>query len=356
MGDEFPKLSALKAAVPARCFEPSTLRSLSYLLFDLALISLCYFGLTYVSAWYFEWPLIFAIGTLLWSLFVIGHDAGHGSFSKSRSINTTIGILTHSAILVPYRGWQRSHAMHHMKTGHFREEEVFRPCRAEEDRAFRKVLFRSGIFIFIGWPMYKLGFRNLTTYDPINGSHYLPTSDLYTTSVRWSWYAGLIVLAAFLALYIGLGFVFGWGFFAKYILAPYLIYGTWLTFVTYMQHVAPEVPVYDTGDWSRVKGALATVDRNYGPFNWITHNIGNLHVIHHLFPTIPHYRLQEATDAVRPLLGKRYIRSDRFVLFDFIRTLIGCHYVEHQSGRETWKSAYFFAPNRGQNGKPLPVE
>ena len=343
----------LRALVPDRCFQPNIWRSSAYLVFDLILIAACYIALANVSVWYFEWPLIAMIGTLCWSIFVVGHDAGHGGFSKNRTVNTVVGILTHAAILVPYRGWQRSHAQHHMKTGHFREEEVFRPCRAEEDRLFRKVLFRSGIFVIIGWPMYKLGFRNLTTYDPIKGSHYLPTSNLYTSSVKASWYLGLLALVGFLGLYLGLGAVLGWGFFAKYILAPYLIYGAWLTFVTYMQHVAPEVPVYDGDDWTRLKGALASVDRNYGPFNWLTHNIGNLHVIHHLYPTIPHYRLQEASDAVVPALGAAYLKSDRFVLFDFVRTLIGCHYVERGDGVEVYKSAYGFARNRGRNGQPI---
>lgn len=344
--------SELRAAIPERCLQANGWRSSAYLVFDLAMIALCYGALSQVSAWYFEWPLIFMIGTFCWSLFVIGHDAGHGCFAKNRTVNTVAGILIHAAILVPYRGWQRSHALHHAKAGHFREEEVFRPCRAEEDRLFRKILFRSGIFVLIGWPMYKLGFRNLTTYSPVKGSHYLPLSNLFTPSVRVSWYLGLAALAGFLALYIGLGVTYGWGFFAKYILAPYLIYGGWLTFVTYMHHVAPEVPVYDAKDWTRLRGALASVDRNYGPFNWITHNIGNLHVVHHINPTIPHYRLQEATDAVRPLLGAHYLKSERFVLWDFVRTLIGCHFVEPGDGREVYKSAYSFARNYGRNARP----
>lgn len=349
----------LHAAIPARCFEPNVWRASAYLLFDLMVIAGLYWALTQVNAWYFEWPIIFMIGTMLWSLFVIGHDAGHGSFAKNRMINSTIGILVHGAILVPYRGWQRSHALHHMKTGHFKLEEVFRPAGKGEDTLFRKIIFRSGIFVIIGWPMYKLGIRNLTTYKPITGSHYLPQSDLYTKSVRVSWYLGLAALVGFLSLYIGLGVIFGWGFFAKYILAPYLIYGAWLTFVTYMQHVAPDVPVYDEKDWTRLKGALASVDRDYGPFNWLTHNIGNLHVIHHIFPTIPHYRLQEATDAVKPILGEHYLTSDRFVVADFISSQLRCHYVVPDDGFERYESAYGWLkpkqPIVSGNGTASPV-
>lgn len=340
----------LKAAIPDHCFRADAVRSSAYLLMDLGLIAVCYWALSLVSAWYLEAILLFLVGTLLWSVFVIGHEAGHGAFARSRRTNTIAGILAHSMILVPYRGWQRSHALHHAKTGHLREEEVFRACRADEDRLFRKVIFRSGIFVLIGWPLYKLGFRNIATYDPVKGSHYLTTSDLYAPHVKATWIASLVGVAVFLSIYIGLGMVFGWAFFAKYILVPYLVYGGWLSFVTYMQHVSPEVPVYDAGDWSGLKGALATVDRNYGPFGWLTHHTGDYHVIHHIFPTIPHYHAKEATEAIRPLLGDMYLRSPRFVLADFVRTLVGCHYVAPGEGREVYKSAYRFAPNFG--GEP----
>lgn len=46
-------------------------------------------------------------------------------------------------------------------------------------------------------------------------------------------------------------------------------------------------------EWSYLRGGLTTVDRDYGIFNNIHHDIGT-HVIHHLFPQIPHYHLVEA--------------------------------------------------------------
>lgn len=46
-------------------------------------------------------------------------------------------------------------------------------------------------------------------------------------------------------------------------------------------------------EWSYLRGGLTTVDRDYGWINNIHHDIGT-HVIHHLFPQIPHYNLVQA--------------------------------------------------------------
>jgi omega-3 fatty acid desaturase (delta-15 desaturase) len=46
-------------------------------------------------------------------------------------------------------------------------------------------------------------------------------------------------------------------------------------------------------EWSYTRGGLSTIDRDYGWFNKVHHDIGT-HVVHHLFPQIPHYHLVEA--------------------------------------------------------------
>ena len=50
-------------------------------------------------------------------------------------------------------------------------------------------------------------------------------------------------------------------------------------------------------EWSYLRGGLSTIDRDYGIFNKIHHDIGT-HVVHHLFPQIPHYNLEEAVSAL----------------------------------------------------------
>lgn len=59
-----------------------------------------------------------------------------------------------------------------------------------------------------------------------------------------------------------------------------------------------------------MRGGLSTIDRDYGIFNNIHHDIGT-HVVHHLFPQIPHYNLVEATEAVKPVLGDYYREPEK---------------------------------------------
>ncbi len=63
-------------------------------------------------------------------------------------------------------------------------------------------------------------------------------------------------------------------------------------------------------EWSYLRGGLSTLDRDYGIFNKIHHDIGT-HVVHHLLPQIPHYHLEEATAAVKPVMGPYYRCSRR---------------------------------------------
>jgi omega-3 fatty acid desaturase (delta-15 desaturase) len=73
---------------------------------------------------------------------------------------------------------------------------------------------------------------------------------------------------------------------------------------TYLQDLM-SVLAFECQEWNYMRGGLSTIDRDYGWFNNIHHDIGT-HVVHHLFPQIPHYHLIEATEAIKPVLGQYY--------------------------------------------------
>ncbi|MEL7129116.1 MAG: fatty acid desaturase [Pseudomonadota bacterium] len=352
----------LRAAIPNVCFERSTARALGHLFLDYSLIAILYLGVYLSPHWALQLPLIFLIGTVFWGTFVIGHEAGHGSFSRHARLNTLVGLISHGIILVPYRSWQRSHAMHHKHTGHLKKEEVFRAVKPHQEVLAHMMIFRTPLFLLFGWPLYLIGLRNAKQMHPVKNSHFTTASDLYSKPVKISYWASIALVAAFAAAYTSVWILFGFAAFATYILLPYLVFAGWLTFVTYMQHVSPEVPVHDEETWTGLNGALSTVDRNYFPFNRLTHRIGDCHVIHHLFPTIPHYHAKTATEAIKPLLGQRYLSSNRSVWVDFFHTLTRCHFVERDTGGTyRYKSAYPFVPNfsaakRRQNVPVAPAE
>jgi fatty acid desaturase len=67
---------------------------------------------------------------------------------------------------------------------------------------------------------------------------------------------------------------------------PYWMFVVWLDVVTYLHHhgsenPAEKMPWYRGEQWSYLRGGLTTLDRDFGIFNKIHHNI-ETHVVHHL--------------------------------------------------------------------------
>lgn len=87
----------------------------------------------------------------------------------------------------------------------------------------------------------------------------------------------------------------------------------------------------DVQEWSYLRGGLSTIDRDFGIFNKIHHDIGT-HVLHHLFPQIPHYHLEEATE-VRDLNGPLLFSAcNRLVLGQGVQAVPTCSHVMSWAG------------------------
>lgn len=342
----------IRAAIPKHCFSRPLTKSFSYLFWDLFLVGVLVYASTFIELvsnelcgptagpilrhvlWVAYWICQGCVATGLW---VIGHECGHRGFADSELINDVVGLIVHSALLVPYFSWQISHRRHHSNTGSVEHDEVFVPKHASAEEVALKKKQLAGehedeegfiqstlstlsrmyyivVMLTLGWPAYLLA--NVTSnrsYDPrawVN--HFLPSSPIYTTGSAMDAHNQKLIMISDVALFgmfavlykfvqlTSLSYVFYIYF------MPYLVVNFWLVLITYLQHTDLNLPHYTDGEWDWLRGALATIDRDYGFLNVVLHHITDTHVVHHLFSPMPHYHAEEATAAVKGMLGDYY--------------------------------------------------
>lgn len=226
-------------------------------------------------------------------VFIIQHDAGHGSFFKSKKWNTIIGNICSVVTLTPYDMWRTNHAIHHAHNGdleHRGTGDVY-TMTADEYRALSQVkrfgyrLYRHPLFLFlVGGPMmFLVLFRLPFAYKHIHNRRGLMSvirTDLaFLTLIAIGWLT--IGLGNFLLVYIPM-------------VATAASVGVWLF---YVQHQFEEAYWSKDPHWTYEDAALkgSTYYKLPRILQWFSGNIG-LHHIHHLSPLIPNYLLQDCHD------------------------------------------------------------
>ncbi|HEY9647650.1 MAG TPA: fatty acid desaturase [Chroococcidiopsis sp.] len=332
-------LQDVRDAIPAHCFQPNLARSLSYFFLDIGIIALLYWVVArFDSIWFL--PIFWlAQGTMFWALFVVGHDCGHGSFSRYRQLNYLIGHLSHAPILVPFHGWRISHRTHHANTGNIDTDESWYPVTESQynTMSWYEKLARFNLILLV-YPLYL--FRRSPGKQ---GSHFLPNKHLFRPHEKWHVLTSTLWCLGMIALLVGLGVQFGLLFVVKYYVMPYIVFVIWLDLVTFLHHTDVEVPWYRGEDWYFLKGALSTIDQDYGFINPIHHNIGT-HVAHHIFLSIPHYHLLEATEAIKPVLGEHYRVSRQPIWKSLWHACKNCYFVADHGSK-----VYYQPPRRSRS-------
>jgi omega-3 fatty acid desaturase (delta-15 desaturase) len=293
-------IANIRRAIPAHCFTPSYTWSLFYMLRDVTLFASAvwvYPNWVHDSSWITHLLYWNIYGFLGWCVFVIGHDCGHNSFSKSRILNGVCGHICHAILLVPFYPWARSHHQHHSYHNHKIKDRSYPwMTKAQLDAYswFVRQIITSIINPFVGFWVYLY-----YGIEP-EGSHMIWFGQLYADASSFEKIkAGISIVTVALWLNISL-LILCQASLTLWLLA----YGGvvamtyfWLFVVTWFQHHDEQTYVYDHDTWTFTKGALQTVDRHVGyGIDDLHHHITDGHVVHHLFFTsIPHYHLQEAT-------------------------------------------------------------
>ncbi|POS84452.1 putative Delta(12) fatty acid desaturase [Erysiphe pulchra] len=396
-------INDIRNAIPKHCFERSGLRGLGYVARDIASLALTFFLFNkYVTPDNFPNTVVrsflwasytFIQGLFGTGLWVLAHECGHQSFSTSKILNDTTGWICHSALLVPYFSWKISHGKHHKATGHMERDMVFVPKTREvyasrigrlvheldelTEEAPLATLFHSIAQQLVGWPLYL--FANVTGHNchenhpegrglgKSNGigrgvNHFSPKSPLFESKD-----AGLILLSD-----IGVGLtvtalvllskMYGFSNILVWYILPYLWVNHWLVAITFLQHTDPSLPHYNGSSWNFVRGAAATIDREFGFIGrTLFHEIIETHVLHHYVSTIPFYHAEEATEAIKPVMGKHYRSNTEGGSLGFLKSLWTtarwCQWVEPSEGAVgDGKGIYFFRNHNGLGLKPLKMQ
>ncbi|DAZ92563.1 TPA: hypothetical protein N0F65_012793 [Lagenidium giganteum] len=338
----------LRTAIPAHCFERSLVRSLGHLAVNLAQCAALAVAATFIDRAPVPAPVRWVLWALYWffqgayltGIWVIAHECGHQAYSDSEVVNNSIGLVLHSALLVPYHSWRISHRRHHSNTGSCENDEVFVPVSKSvyaatwtehlEDSPLYN-LYGIVMMLSVGWmPGYL--FFNATgpaKYNNQAKSHFNPYAAMFNDRERWMvvlsdiFFGGAVVGLAWLTYQYSLVTMI------KFYFVPYLIVNAFLVLITYLQHTDTYIPHFREGEWNWLRGALCTVDRSFGSYlDGVLHHIVDTHVCHHIFSKMPFYHAQEATEVLKPLLGRFYLKDTTPVPLALWRSYNYCKYVE----------------------------
>jgi fatty acid desaturase len=378
--DDFPKANELRAVIPADCFEPDTATSLGYLSVSMLATAACTaVGVNMLSVLSPENPLTWPIwaaysavtGTVAMGLWVLAHECGHGAFSKDRKLQDFVGYAIHSLMLVPYYSWQRSHAVHHQYTNHVELGETHVPERMvsqdEGSLALRNLILKTfgpetGIKVWgvqqlfmhlvVGWPAYLLigatgghgrGMTNHFYPNPLTEPEQ-PKKELFPGNWKEKVYQSDIGIAAVVAAVATWAACHGAAEVMALYGGPLLVINAWLVTYTWLQHTDVDVPHFSSDNHSFVKGALHTIDRPYdkmdpwGVIDFLHHKIGTTHVAHHFDSTIPHYKAQAATDAVKAKFPEVYMYDPTPIPEALWRVAKGCTACEKRGEAWIWNN------------------
>ena len=135
-----------------------------------------------------------------------------------------------------------------------------------------------------------------------------------------------------------------------------------LVAITFLQHTDPSLPHYTADEWNFVRGAAATIDREFGFIGrHLLHGIIETHVLHHYVSSIPFYHADEASEAIRPVMGKHYRADVAGGPLGFIKALYKsarmCQWVEPNAGATaSGKGVLFYRNRNGLGSKPAVLK
>jgi omega-6 fatty acid desaturase (delta-12 desaturase) len=243
-------------------------------------------------------------------LFLIGHDACHGSFFKSQLLNDIFGRVAFLPSMTAFSLWDVGHNVAHHGFNNLKgRDQVWAPFSKEEFDALprhRRVLeriYRSGA----GWGLYyllELWWKKL---------YFATRRQIGASRARYQWDSllvtvGMVLWVALVALVAKQTEQSFWLLLALGIVVPFALWNFIMGFVVFVHHTHPGIAWFQRRqEWQRYRAYLTATVHVRFPFgiDRLMHNIME-HNAHHLNPRIPMYSLRKAQRMLNERFNDQY--------------------------------------------------
>ena len=262
-------------------------------------------------------------GVLLAMLFVVGHDACHGSYTSRRRLNAVVGRIAFLPTMTPFSTWELSHNLtHHVYTNLKPLDYVWMPLSKSEYDAlpgWRRRLervYRHPLGLAVYYPVEIWWKRLLFTRG--KGIYF---ADSALSCGVFLIALGLIARSGPLAVL----FAMVW---------PFAIWSWLMSWALLAQHTHPRVPWFDDERLWRAAQAQARVTVHLiapRPLNFLLHRIME-HTAHHLDVTVPLYHLAAAQAELERACEEVVV--ERWTPRSFVRRIRECKLYDYS--RRQW--------------------
>ena len=334
-------VKTIRDALPSMSRERSTLQGFAYF----AVSAVAYLVLLIAIAWAEHWVtrvlVAVACGLSVAILFVVGHDACHGSLTPSTVVNGWLGRIAFLPSLHPYAAWEYSHnALHHGFTNLRGKDPVYCPMTVEEYRAtprWRQRLERVYRSVPGLLPLYlaEIWWKLEIAPSAEHRKHIRKRGSYgFDRAIVLAYSPALAILLGIVARTQGATVSDALGIALIATTIPFLTFAWLIGFATFQHHTHPRVLWYaNVDEWNFYRSQLQGTVHVVFP-QWIERLLHNImeHTAHHVDTKVPLYHLTGAQRQLEMAFGDEVI-TESFSLAGLRRTFRTCRlydYARHQ--------------------------
>lgn len=334
-----PTLSEVKKVVREKCFQPNSKKASLFLFSGILQFSLA--GVFSYFAWSLGYWVLFPVawflmGFVFTSLFVLGHDCAHESFTGNKKLNSLLGHILFIPTFYPYYAWKYSHAAHHQHTN-----ELYASAdTVYYDNAWIPMTVNQYKTLKRKFPFRAFAYKATRLFIPLGSLihnvvyHYSPSKFKadHKSNVIFSYFilAGLGSIVAGSICY-ATGSIFA---IFHFWFIPALFFQFWMSLYTFLHHTSEDMSFYPKEEWNQYRGQIkSTTNYKMPRFISALHFHIDCHIPHHLNIKIPSYMLLAAQIDLNQSKYSEDIQEETFTWKHYFKTTNTCNLWDEVNGK-----------------------